>query len=305
MNGPSSHDPQQPSVNRRWLWALRVPTMLFLFLSLALTLLCLRVSPGGPLAFLGSIISLVSFVLYAVVIWGLRPAPPRKLALVLAIGLGSFWFVPFAAVAVIGTTKLFARVLSNADFLLLGLMWVLTLVQGAYAGAALKVRRSMASGRGDLLKLVGAVGVGLLSGVLLTVAIPIALQSEIHSDTAPAVGSLRTLQSAEITYASTYGGSYTSSLAELGLPARGMQPSASAAGLIDSALARGTKHGYRFDYQPGPRDEHGGINSYTICARPIDRGDHRNSYFADETGVIRVTDEDRCPTVKDLTIYGR
>jgi hypothetical protein len=144
----------------------------------------------------------------------------------------------------------------------------------------------------------------------------------------PVVGALRTLNTAEITYFSTYGDTYTSNLAELAPPPRGVEPSVAAAGLIDSALASGTKrystyrvgddivdeidpalgrkpdHAYHYDYRPGPRDANGRIVNYTICARSIGRVVGQNSYFTDQTGVIRQTTEDRPATAKDPPIAG-
>jgi len=325
MGGISSLNREQPSVNRRLVWFLRVASMLFLLPSLALTVLC-ALDLGVPLPYWTSIVSLV---LYPVVFWGLGAIPPRKIALGLAIALGSLWFVPTAIYASGFTFSLFqpaTRQDSILDVILLlaGATCLLTLLHGAYVGVALKVFRSTSKGRGDVLKMVGAVVGGLVSGVWVVVAILFAYG--MPPGQSPAVGSLRTINTAEITYFSTYERGYTTSLAELGLPPEGTQPSASAAGLIDSVLATGTKryrtynmiddlvdeiafalgrgirHGYRYDYRPGPRDEHGRIRSYTICARPI--GERHASYFTDESGVIRTTEEDRCPNEKDYPTAG-
>ena len=111
---------------------------------------------------------------------------------------------------------------------------------------------------------------------------------------ASAVGSLRTINTAETTYASTYPNGYSPTLSCLAPP--GVEtvgnPTPTAAGLIDSVLA-GTgniseKSGYHFVYSPGPRDEKGRINSYWITASPIQPGvTGNNYYYTDETGVIR------------------
>jgi hypothetical protein len=300
--------------------------MLFLFLSLALTVLFV-LEPRLPLPYRTSVISLF---LYAVVLWGLRTTPPRKPALGLAVVLGSFWFALSASYALLSTARLFPSAAAqrpSLDILLLlaGSMWLLTLLEGVCVGVALKIYRPLVRARGDVPIMVGAVVGGLVFGVLVLFAIGF-LYAEMQPGQSPAVGSLRTINTAEITYAYTYERGYSPSLAELGLPPRGMQPSASAAGLIDSVLASGTKryqtyrvaedivddveaalgreprHAYRYEYKPGPRDEHGRINSYTICARPI--GERRASYFTDESGVIRETYEDRCPNEKDYPVAG-
>ena len=123
----------------------------------------------------------------------------------------------------------------------------------------------------------------------------------ISSNSASVVGSLRTINTAELTYASTYNHGYSSDFASLG-PTGGI-PSASTANLIDEVLARGRKSGYSFTYSPGARDPKGWINSYTVVARPIkynrDDSGNRTSFFTDESGVIRQTEEDRPPTAQD------
>jgi hypothetical protein len=47
-----------------------------------------------------------------------------------------------------------------------------------------------------------------------------------------------------------------------------------------------------------------GIQTYSISARPITRKTGRNSYFTDQSGVIRATSEDRPATVNDTPIAG-
>lgn len=325
-------DSEQPLPNRRLVWALRVASILFLLLSLALIALPSVLDLTLPF-FYFQLTPILSLFLYPIVLWGLRTTRPKKFALGLAVVLGSWWFVLSANCAAGPTFRLFqpaTRQDSSLDLILLvaGSTCGLALLQGAYVGIALKVFRSMGKGRGDVKKMAGAVAGGAALGVLgALVAYAFGfLYSTSVPGQSPALGSLRTINTAEITYAATYGGSYTPSLAELGVPPEGTPPSASAAGLIDSVLATGTKryrtynmiddlvdeialalgrgirHGYRYDYRPGPRDEQGRINSYKICARPI--GERRASYFTDETGVIRETYEDRCPNEKDLPIPG-
>ncbi len=123
--------------------------------------------------------------------------------------------------------------------------------------------------------------------IIAAIAIPNLLRSRIAANQASAVGSLRTINTAEITYASTYNTGYTGSLADLQPPAAGAQPTASAAGLIDSVLAGGTKSGYNFTYAAGAPIG-GRIETYTLNANPTNVGTTgTNYYFTDQTGVIR------------------
>jgi type IV pilus assembly protein PilA len=97
-----------------------------------------------------------------------------------------------------------------------------------------------------------------------------------------AVGVLRTLNTAEITYASTYSSGYSSDLSSLDGSNFG-SPTASRAGLIDSQIASGLKCSYRFTYIANP--SRGRNESYKLYADPIEPG--MKHYYTDQTGVIR------------------
>jgi len=122
--------------------------------------------------------------------------------------------------------------------------------------------------------------------IIAAIAIPNLLRSRIAANQASAVGSLRTLNTAEITYASTYNAGYSALLTNLAPPTT-PTPTATAAGLIDSVLASGTKSGYTFSYSPGPVVG-GRIDTYAIFANPVTPGTTgTNYYFTDHSGVIR------------------
>lgn len=134
--------------------------------------------------------------------------------------------------------------------------------------------------------------------IIAAIAIPNLLRSRIAANQASAVGSLRTLNTAEITYASTYNTGYTANLGYLGPPAAGSNPVATASGLIDSILAGtaggtgnatvSSKSGYAFTYSAGATDTSGRINTYNIVATPISVGTTgTNYYYTDQSGVIR------------------
>jgi type IV pilus assembly protein PilA len=127
-------------------------------------------------------------------------------------------------------------------------------------------------------------------------------KSSLPDEVAGAVGSVRTINTAEVTYASTYTTGYSRTLAEMGETATGVKESPSRANLIDNELAQGRKHGYVFTYRPGKKDKDGKISNYTVTARPIKWHKDAVSFFTDQTGVIRWTRENRAPTAKDDTI---
>jgi type IV pilus assembly protein PilA len=124
--------------------------------------------------------------------------------------------------------------------------------------------------------------------IIAAIAIPNLLRSRIAANQASAVGSLRTLNTAEITYSSTYNVGFTYTMAYLSPPttANG-NPTSTAAGLIDSVLASGSKSGYSFTYSPGASDSTGRINTYAIFAVPITTSTGTNYYYTDQSGVIR------------------
>ena len=130
--------------------------------------------------------------------------------------------------------------------------------------------------------------------IIAAIAIPNLLRSRMAANQASAVGTLRTLNTAEINYSTTYGIGYTSTLGDLGPPASG-NPVATGAGLIDSILSGGTatattslKSGYKFTYNPGATDPGGRIDVYSITATPISVGTTgTNYYYTDQSAVIR------------------
>ena len=125
--------------------------------------------------------------------------------------------------------------------------------------------------------------------IIAAIAIPNLLRSRIAANQASAVGSLRTLNTAEITYSSTYNTGFTATMTYLAPPSgtTAANPTSTAAGLIDSVLALGSKSGYSFVYSAGGADSTGRINTYSFTAVPISTSTGTNYYFTDETGVIR------------------
>jgi prepilin-type N-terminal cleavage/methylation domain-containing protein len=124
--------------------------------------------------------------------------------------------------------------------------------------------------------------------IIAAIAIPNLLRSRIAANQASAVGSLRTLNTAEITYSSTFNVGFTQTLGYLAPPTTaGANPTSTAAGLIDSILALGSKSGYSFTYTPGASDSTGRINTYAITAVPITNSTGTNYYYTDQSGVIR------------------
>lgn len=124
--------------------------------------------------------------------------------------------------------------------------------------------------------------------IIAAIAIPNLLRSRIAANEASAVGSLRALNTSEVTYNTTYN-SYTCSLTALGPPSGGASPSSAAAGLIDSNLAGGTKSGYGFTAGACNTTSTGVTTSYQWAADPSAPGSSGSRHFCtDDSFVIRV-----------------
>ena len=126
----------------------------------------------------------------------------------------------------------------------------------------------------------------IIVAIILTIAalaVPNLLRSKMSANEASAVSSLRTLNSACVSYSATWTG-FPLALSYLG---PGKPPTATAADLIDSVLAAGTKAGYTITYVSGPPIG-GQVQTYTLSASPSVLGQTGSRYFfTDQTGVIR------------------
>ncbi len=128
--------------------------------------------------------------------------------------------------------------------------------------------------------------------IIAAIAIPNLLRSRIAANESSAVGSLRTIITSEITYSSTYATvGYSSSLADLGgTCGTSVQPTSTAACLIDSVLANATastspKSGYFFVYSSTAGNP---SIFFTNVATPANRGQTgQREFFSDQSGVIR------------------
>ncbi len=111
--------------------------------------------------------------------------------------------------------------------------------------------------------------------------------TEIQGNQASAVESLRTINTAAITYEATYNCGFPKRLETLGPPPAGHE-TAAGADLMDQRLAGGRKSGYTFTYRAGAANGKGCVLHYTVNADPIKPGvTGERHYFTDDTNVIR------------------
>jgi type II secretory pathway pseudopilin PulG len=164
-----------------------------------------------------------------------------------------------------------------------------------------EIKKSAGRLKGEGMALAGLI-MGYLTVVALPViliiaaiAIPNLLRSRVAANEASAVGSLRTINVAAVTYATTYPkAGFPGSLEAMG-GAAPCTPSSTTACLIDPMLALGLKSGYGFTYAAEDADGDGVIEAYTVEAVPVSPGNSGNrSFCSDESGVIRATTSEPC-----------
>ena len=129
--------------------------------------------------------------------------------------------------------------------------------------------------------------------IIAAIAIPNLLRARMAANESSAVGSIRTIQTAEITYASAYPTvGYAIDLASLGGTATPCVPSQASACLIDSVLSQANttaKSGYKFN-AAGNSAGGGGVNvSYFAEGHPVTVNQTGiRSFCSVEDAVIRV-----------------
>ncbi len=123
--------------------------------------------------------------------------------------------------------------------------------------------------------------------IIAAIAIPNLLRSRIAANESSAVGSMRSINTAQVTYASTYpDAGFADTLQKLGpTTAVGAAPTSANAGLLDGVLGCASmpcqKSGYQFSLAVGgpAYDSHG---------NPINAGQSgQRRFYSDASGVIR------------------
>ena len=151
----------------------------------------------------------------------------------------------------------------------------------------------------------GYAGIALIALILIIAAfaIPNLFRGNVAQNEASAVGALRVINVAAVTYQSEYENGFPSSLGVLGGDRRAAA-TCNHANLLDRSLAEGRKFGYGFTYTPKYPDgstepvispkaaangcTSGGASGFTLTANPLQRGSTgRRSFYTDQIGVIR------------------
>jgi type IV pilus assembly protein PilA len=121
--------------------------------------------------------------------------------------------------------------------------------------------------------------------IISAIAIPSYLRSRMQANEASAVSSLRMINTAAITYSSTYVNvGYPANLVDMG-GANPCSATSTSACLIDDSLAQGTKSGYALVWTG---DGATPSVAYTITGTPLVVGSSGQRMFCtDQTGLIR------------------
>jgi type IV pilus assembly protein PilA len=130
--------------------------------------------------------------------------------------------------------------------------------------------------------------------IIAAIAIPNLLRSRMAANEASAVGSIRTMNTAAISFYSTYGDGFPPDITSIGTT--GVLATCKNAQLIDSVLTAGTKSGYTFQLLPGAVPvtttpvgcTTGNQDGYGVIATPAVVGTSgQRSFCSDASGVIR------------------
>ena len=125
--------------------------------------------------------------------------------------------------------------------------------------------------------------------IIAAIAIPSLTRVRVAADESSAVGSIRTINTAEVSYNAAYPAlGFTTTLANLGGPAGACTPSTTSGCFIDSLLTTGTKSGYIFAMATGSCAAGTPQNCYSVTASPqFASYTGARSFCSFEDGVVR------------------
>ncbi|HEY0003169.1 MAG TPA: DUF4190 domain-containing protein [Pyrinomonadaceae bacterium] len=183
-------------------------------------------------------------------------------------------------------------ILALISFGLLGMLALVGLILGIVALKKAKSHPMHFGGEGFAVAGIVTSCLAMIAfvGVVAAIAIPNLLASRRAANEGSAIGSLRTLSSAQATYQATEGNGNFGTIEQL-----------MSAGLIDQQLGSGKKNGYKFVIRVKPYVSGNAARGYMqpaeyeVVATPLKYGTNgtgKRSFFVDQTGVVRGADKD-------------
>jgi type IV pilus assembly protein PilA len=121
--------------------------------------------------------------------------------------------------------------------------------------------------------------------IIAAIAIPNLMRARMSANESSAAGSIRTINTGEVSFAAAYPAIGFTDLASLGGASPCTTPVPGAACFIDNILATGAKEGYTFTATPGTPVN--GVNmTYTSLGNPSLNQTGTRSFCSDQSGVI-------------------
>jgi type IV pilus assembly protein PilA len=116
--------------------------------------------------------------------------------------------------------------------------------------------------------------------IIAAIAIPNLIKSKMAANEASAVGSVRTINTSEVAFASACPSiGFTTNIGDFGAG-----PCPGATNLLDSQLVTGTKSGYSFTLGGASGSP---LVTYTTNANPLSSSSGTRYFYSDQSGVIR------------------
>jgi prepilin-type N-terminal cleavage/methylation domain-containing protein len=140
--------------------------------------------------------------------------------------------------------------------------------------------------------------------IIAAIAIPNLLRSRMAANEASAVGSIRSINTSQVTYASTYPDvGFAAALANLGGTPGGGATSAAAL-LLDPVLGCATQPCQKSGYNFAVANTSGTpVVTYDVTGIPVTTGQTgQRGFFSDASGVIRYTSDGTAPTTANSAL---
>ncbi len=283
------------AVDRGWLWSARVAALMSIVLV------------SAPALVLQPVLLPMAWPFWApyLLILGLLRAKTLTAGLACATGTGATAFVLSLLYLFFAMGKVHAPAAKTA---LAGSIAPFALAQAVLAASAFKARAMAAAGPQDRRTHAGGLALGAVS-ILIPFAYALWTERRIVGDAtqqaereqraaAQMSSEARVVQL--VKQMALCAAAYEAEHPELGFPASQGLMGPEGQKCVDASLARGETSGYSVTYMPGEPDAAGRIQTYAVDARPIRYAPPtRAGFFADESGVVRVTREDRAATAAD------